>query len=176
MNIVLTKESNADYLEVEELIQLAFANEEFSDKNEHKLVADLRNSLAYIPELSIVARAGNVIVGHILFTKAEIVGQNLTYPILVLAPLAVHPEYQSLGIGSKLIRSGLELAHQLGYNAVSVMGHPTYYSKFGFTTAAKYRVIAPFAIPDEYFMLLELRDGCLNDVYGVVNYAPEFGC
>lgn len=176
MNVILAQEKSSDYHQVEEIIRLAFEHEEFSDKTEHQLVANLRNGSAYIPELSLVAKINDEIIGHILFTRAQIVGENAVYPILVLAPVAVKPNYQGNGVGHKLIHQGLELALKIGFSVVSVMGHPDYYKKFGFKPANEYGVKAPFEISNEYYMLLELVPNSLNGVSGVVKYAPEFGC
>ena len=176
MNITIFKETLADELSVQKIIQDAFANEEFSDKNEHNLVNALRSSSSFIPELSLIAKVQNKVVGHILFTRARVVGQNRTQEILVLAPLAVSPDYQNNGIGTSLIHHGLNLATELGFTAVSVMGHPTYYKKFGFINASVHNIKAPFEIPDEFFMILELKPLILNGISGTLQYAPEFGC
>lgn len=176
MELIITQEHSQDFAQVNEVIYQAFANEKMSDKNEHNLVRKLRNSLSFIPELSIVAKLKNTVVGHILFTKAQVVNGKNSHEILVLAPVSVHPDYQGNGIGSNLINYGLKLALELGYTAVSVMGHETYYPKFGFKPASSFQIKAPFEIPAENFMIIELKENSLSSVSGIIQYAPEFGC
>jgi putative acetyltransferase len=89
-------------------------------------------------------------------------------------PVAVLPERQRQGIGSKLIREGLKQCKQAGYDAVVLLGYPAYYSRFGFSRAADAGLQNEYGVHDE-FMVLALRDGALNGVSGLVKYLPEFG-
>ena len=82
-----------------------------TDGNEQNLVAALRKSKSFIPELSLVAVEDEKIVGHILFTKAVVQGVE----VLALAPLSVLPDYQNRGIGLSLMKEGHSIAHKLGY-------------------------------------------------------------
>jgi len=85
----------------------------------------------------------------------------------------VPPEFQRQGIGSKLIREGLERCRQAGYDAVVVLGDPAYYSRFGFVRAADFGLQNEYGVHDE-FMVLPLRRGALDGVSGMVKYLPEF--
>jgi len=85
----------------------------------------------------------------------------------------VPPEFQRQGIGSKLIREGLERCRQAGYDAVVVLGDPAYYSRFGFVRAADFGLQNEYGVHDE-FMVLPLRRGALDGVSGMVTYLPEF--
>lgn len=170
MNIGIRQEKTEDYIAVEAVVQQAFANVEISDQTEHELVARLRNSDAFIPELSLVAVMGLEVVGHILFSRAAI-GQSET---LALAPVSVLPEHQNKGIGGALIKEGLKRAKDLGFGSLIVLGHPGYYPKFGFKKASLWGIKAPWDVPDEVFMAMELRPGALNDVSGVVSYSNAF--
>ena len=75
-------------------------------------------------------------VGHILFSRVTIANASAAFNGVGLAPVAVLPKFQRQGIGSKLIRDGLERCRQAGYDAVVVLGDPAYYSRFGFVRAA----------------------------------------
>lgn len=168
MNIIVRKEEEKDYSKVYNVNKLAFKQE-----NESKLIEKIRKGKNFVPELSIVAEVDNQIVGHILFSKIKIVGDSV-YESLALAPMAVIPEFQKQGIGSLLIRKGIETAKKLGFDSIIVLGHKEYYPKFGFQPVSKWKIKCPFDVPDEVFMAIELTEGALKGKFGVVKYPDEF--
>jgi len=91
-----------------------------------------------------------------------------------LTPMAVLPAHQRKGIGSQLVRVGLEACHRLGHDIVVVLGHPSYYPRFGFVPAKQRGIDCEFEVPDEAWMVLELREGVLAGRSGTVKYRPEF--
>ena len=129
MEIILRTEKPEDYEEVVELTELAFKDMPFSSHTEGELVRKLRKGSNFIQELSLVAELEDRIIGHILFTKINIADGEKLHGTLTLAPVSVHPEFQRKGIGSKLIKEGLERAKKLGFTSVIVVGHPEYYPK-----------------------------------------------
>ncbi|RQO32366.1 GNAT family N-acetyltransferase [Taibaiella sp. KBW10] len=171
MNSHIRPETAADYTAVYTINAKAFTQD-----GEAKLVAALRhNKDAFIPELSLVAVKGTEVIGYILFTKISIVSiDQKIFESLALAPVAVDPEYQQQGIGKALIQYGLDKAKALGYASVIVLGHEAYYPKFGFVPAVKWQIKAPFEVPENAFMGLELIPGSLTNVSGTVRYAREF--
>ena len=168
--IEIRQENKKDYEEVYKLVKTAFEIAEHSDGNEQDLVVNLRNSDSFIPELSLVAVKDNKIVGYILFTKIKI--EN--HEEIALAPLAVLPEYQKQGIGSKLIEEGHKIAKKLGYHYSIVLGSENYYPKFGYIPAIQYGIQAPFEVQNENFMAVKLNE-TNTEIKGVVQYAKEFG-
>ncbi|MFS0821913.1 GNAT family N-acetyltransferase [Bacillus sp. 1P02SD] len=175
MGILIRQEIHEDYYETEEVVRRAFINEEYSDKTEHFLVNRIRNSDAFIPELSLVSvNQEDKIVGHILLSKIQINDGVRSVESLALAPVSVIPEFQRRGIGSQLIRAALEKTKELGYQSVIVLGHKEYYPRFGFKQANIWNIKAPFDVPNELFMALELADGSLENVQGVVEYSAAF--
>lgn len=113
------------------------------------------------PLLSLVADDSGSIVGHILFSPAVLPGHP-DVKIMGLAPMAVLPAQQRCGIGSTLVRNGLEACRQLGFGAVIVLGHAEYYPRFGFQPASRFELGCEYDVPDEVFMALELEIGHLQ--------------
>ena len=146
----------------------------FAQDGEARLVNALRDDGDYLQELSLVAVSGDRIIGHILFPPITIVSDNAETPALALAPLSVHQDFQCLGIGAALIEEGLKECQRLGHRIVIVVGHPTYYPKFGFTAALDFGINAPFPCPDEAFMALPLASGALDGISGTVRYPLAF--
>ncbi|CAM4021028.1 GNAT family N-acetyltransferase [Bacillus paramycoides] len=171
--VTIRQEQQNDYSKTEEVVKQAFLNEEFSDKTEHELVSRIRKCDAFIPELSIVA-VDKEIVGHIMLSKITIEQDGTSVESLALAPVSVAPSHQKKGIGGKLIAAALEKAKELGYGSVVVLGHQEYYPKFGFKKASDWNIKAPFEVPDEVFMAMELRENALQGVEGVVQYSEAF--
>ncbi|MGD6962335.1 GNAT family N-acetyltransferase [Fictibacillus phosphorivorans] len=164
-----------DYKKTEKVVRNAFQSEAFSDKKEHILVHRIRQTEAFVPELSLVAEnEKKAIVGHVLLSKVKIVNDKQVAKSLALAPVSVVPEYQNKGIGSQLIKEALTSAKNLGYQSVIVLGHQDFYPKFGFKKASTWRIKAPFDVPDEVFMALELTENSLAHVHGVVHYSEAF--
>lgn len=173
INIKIKQEVEKDYLDVERVVEEAFENAEHTDHTEHLLVSRLRRSGEFIPELSMVARVGEQIVGHVMFTRMWVEGEQQV-EVLALAPVSVAPGYQSKGVGSALIREGLEKAKELGFRGVIVLGHDQYYPRFGFGKASAFGIDAPFEVPDSAFMALEIVEDGLKGVSGVAVYSPAF--
>lgn len=177
MNLIIRQEHIKDYELTEKAVERAFANLEHSDQKEHLLVSRIRKSNGFIPKLSLVAtdKDHNKILGHILLSKIKIrKNDNQLIGSLGLAPVSVLPEHQNKGIGGHLIIKALEEAKGLGYNSVVVLGHPEYYPKFGFKKASLWGIKAPFEVPDEAFMAIELSENALKNVSGVVEYPSVF--
>jgi len=92
-----------------------------------------------------------------------------------LAPMAVLPALQGQGIGTELVREGVEACRRLGHTIVVVVGHPRFYPRFGFVPAAQYGIRAPFEVPEEAFMVLVLgRPERLEGISGLVQYPSAF--
>lgn len=143
----------------------------FDREDEARLVDELRSG-GYV-RVSLVAEWGGQIVGHILLSDLPIVGRGQSWSALALAPLAVTPELQNQGIGTRLVQAAHEAARVTGHRIVVVLGHPSYYPRFGFRAELAIPLEAPFQ--GESFMAMELVPGALRGVAGRVVYAPPFG-
>ena len=121
--------------------------------------------------LSLVAENDSGVVGHILFSHLPIRTSARDVAALALAPMSVLPRWQRRGVGSVLVRTGLDRCREAGFEAVVVLGHPTYYPRFGFSTRLAAPLEAPFSGPA--FMALDLVPGALTGG-GVVRYPGAF--
>lgn len=110
----------------------------FNTDAEANLVNALRDSGN--PFISLVAEEDNNIAGHILFTPVELIGNNSGLKLMGLAPMAVLPKFQKKGIGSQLVKKGIENCTAQGYDAIVVLGHAEFYPKFGFVPSVKYGI------------------------------------
>jgi putative acetyltransferase len=142
---------------------------------EGELEANLVNALRAdgYAAISLVAEIEDEIVGHILFSPVRIQGGDRVIEALALAPLAVLPLWQRQGIGSKLVVAGIEEGKKQGHEIVTVLGHPSFYPRFGFSAELARPLISPFGDGDAW-MALELATGSLAGVSGRVEYAPPF--
>ncbi|MCK8487404.1 N-acetyltransferase [Paenibacillus sp. MBLB2552] len=169
--MIIRTETNSDYDEVFKLNYLAFGNRE----DESKLIERIRLSNEFIPELSLVAEINKEIVGHILLSKATVEGQGKKSIVIVLAPIAVKPNFQKQGIGSSLIEEGIRRCKALGYGILLLIGHPSYYPRLGFKPARKYGLeLKQFEVPDEVFMVYEVENGKLQEINGELKYPKAF--
>ena len=124
--------------------------------------------------LSLVAVVEDEIVGHILFSSVTVEGEETTAEGMALAPMAVLPEYQRQGIGSKLVRAGIARLKSSDCVFVIVLGHADYYPRFGFEPASRYGVRSEWEVPDDAFMILVLNESVMQGISGVARYRPEF--
>ncbi|WP_246849928.1 GNAT family N-acetyltransferase [Rufibacter roseolus] len=175
MEITIRQEKPDDFKTVFDLVGKAFEAEPLSDHTEQFLVERLRKSSAFIPELSLVAQIGNRIVGHILLTKLKIKNGLNEFESLALAPVSVLPEFQREGIGGMLIEHAHQKAKELGYKSVILIGHATYYPRFGYKPTDTFGIELPFEAPRENCMVIELTENALKGISGIVEYPKEFG-
>lgn len=145
---------------------------EFDTGAEADLVDQLRAEAD--PRVSLVAEEDGAIVGHVMFSPVTI-DAHPDARLMGLAPLAVLYDYQSRGIGSALVRAGLERCRGLGALGVVAVGHPDYYPRFGFAQASRFGLKCEYDVPENAFFALELVPGGLADKAGTVRYHAAFG-
>jgi predicted N-acetyltransferase YhbS len=154
----------------------------FGQNDEALLTAALLTDPSAAPKISLIAIVDGKPVGHILFTRASLTIPKTSVTASILAPLAVVPEVQGTGIGGELIRNGLKRLADDGTDLVFVLGHPSYYPRFGFHPAGACNLDAPYPIPPQHadaWMVLSLTDGLIGTVQGQVACAdalskPEY--
>ncbi|WP_332758833.1 bifunctional class I SAM-dependent methyltransferase/N-acetyltransferase [Streptomyces sp. MT206] len=143
----------------------------FGTPLEADLVDALRADGSWLPGLSYVAEGPDgSVAAHALLTRCEVDGA----PALALAPVAADPALQRSGAGSSVVRALLAAARERGESLVLVLGHPSYYSRFGFVPASRFGIRAPFEVPDEAMMALVLDDSAPVPV-GTIRYPAPFG-
>ncbi len=146
----------------------------FETDGEAQLVDALRDAGDVV--LSLVAEdqsAEAAIVGHILFSRLMIETDSGAVSAVALAPMAVVPERQRQGIGSQLVKAGLNGCRELGERIVVVLGHPDFYPRFGFSPEMARPLRSPFS--GAAWMAVELQPGALEGVSGKVVYPAAFG-
>ena len=174
MNCVIRQESPADYHTVHQLIKDAFQSVPQSNQTEHDIVARLRNSPAFVNGLSLVAELDGVVIAHILLSKVLIKNEDSEFECLSLAPVSVTPKFQKQGVGSQLIKHAHREAKDLGYTAVVLVGHASYYPRFGYVPSIEHNITFPFDSPAVNCMVKELVPNALLNVSGEVEYPKEF--
>ena len=144
----------------------------FGQTQEADLIDKLRQNCNDL--LSLVAVIQDQVVGHVLFSPARIESLERTVQGMALAPMAVLPEYQRQGIGSELVRTGIDKLKEWPCPFLIVLGHAEYYPRFGFEPASRYGIRSEWEVPDDAFMILVLNEPDMNDISVVAKYRPEF--
>ncbi len=144
----------------------------FGRPAEAELVQTLQQ--AGVDTISLVALLDDELVGHVLFSPVTVKSEDGGFTAVALGPIAVSPNHQQEGIGSALCRQGIEACRAAGYDLAFVLGHSSYYPRFGFTPSAPHGLPCQFNAPVEAFMVLELVPGALQGKQGTVYYHPLF--
>ncbi len=145
----------------------------FGQPDEANIVDSLQKSCPGL--LSLVALDGDEVVGHILFSPAKIEGDAKTIEGMGLAPMAVLPERQRLGVGTQLVKRGIEMLRSRDCPFIIVLGHPEYYPRFGFVRASLHGIRSQWdGVPNEAFMILILDQSAMKGVSRVARYRDEF--
>ena len=190
MNIRL--EQPQDWHEVENLTREAFWNVYRPGCTEHYVLNQYRNNPDFIPELDFVMEEDGKIIGHVMFSKAEIVldspqqgGKEETFPSWTFGPISIHPDYKRKGYGLKLLNYALEKAKAMGVGLLCMEGNIDFYRHAGFDLAHKLRIHYHDMPRDEevpFFLAQELipnywgnREGtyCPPKGYFVADERPE---
>lgn len=157
-------ETPADHADIREINIAAFADHAFSPHTEHLIVEGLRQDGALA--ISLVAETDGRVAGHIAFSKAPVAGQDLGW--YLLGPVAVRPALQRQGIGSALVRAGLEALQGLGATGCALVGDPAYYTRLGFRQAEGLRYPG---VPQQYVLCLPLAGA---EPEGDLGHHPAF--
>ena len=149
----------------------------FGGKAEGRIVDDLRGTEAWLPELSLVAvdEPTGVVAGHVLVSRASLERPDRpAASVLVLGPIGVVPGHQRQGVGAILMRRAIGAALATGEPLIALLGHASYYPRFGFERGRDVGVEPPAAWPDESWLVLRLPSWT-PDLRGKVRYPAAFG-
>ena len=162
----IREETPGDYDAIREVEKQAFGR-----PAEALLVDSLREAGAVV--VSLVADKESSIVGHILFSPGTIESGDSITNAVALGPVAILPAHQNSGLGSALIRKGMDICRDMGHTVVFLLGHRDYYPRFGFVPGSAKGIDNEFGAGDA-FMVAELIPGALDGVKGIANYRNEF--
>lgn len=157
-------EEPPDFDAVYRLNALAFGGNEEAD-----LLGRMRKC---VPYYALVAEREGKVIGHIAFSGLTLNGADAN--LAGLAPMAVLPEFQNQSIGSELVRRGLEWMKREGFGAVFLIGHPSFYPRFGFEPAGRLGFTCEFPAPDDAFLVCQLANGALPERGGLIEYNEAF--
>ena len=181
-DITIRPEEHKDYKDIIALILRSFKEgTDYSDGTDIiALVEEIRDSEYYIPELSFVAELDGKIVGHFLFSRFPLSstkegghGGAKDTEIVMLAPVSVHADYLRKGVGSAMLRLGIERVKELGYKGITVEGNFNFYNKVGFKTSSEYNIFPTCGYPmtePRCMMCQETYAGSLEGIGGYVVY------
>lgn len=165
-NVVLRGELPEEYHAVETMIRAAFWDLYKPGCDEHYLTMRLRKHPDYLPLLTRIAVYEGQIIGAIFYAKSKIVMPSGDRPVITFGPLAVAPNFQRKGVGALLLKETLNLAKEIGYDAVIIYGEPDYYPRLGFERCQKYDITTPEGKYLDALMAYELKKGVLKNAKG----------
>lgn len=158
--MIVRSESPGDIAGIRVVEEAAFLQSAEAD-----LVDDLRTAGDSV--FSLVAVEGETVTGHAMFSRLQ-----APFPALALGPVAVLPDRQRMGVGSRLIREGIARNEAAGWLGIFVLGDPAFYRRFGFDVGKASGFISPYAGP--HLMALPLGRNELPTDTGSIQHAPAF--
>ncbi|MBO7466471.1 MAG: GNAT family N-acetyltransferase [Bacteroidaceae bacterium] len=164
--MTIRKEQPKDFREVENLTREAFWNVYRPGCTEHFVLNKYRTSPDFVPELDFVMEEDGKIIGHVMYSKAELVLNDGTrIPSWTFGPISIHPDYQRKGYGLKLLNHSLAKARELGVGFLCMEGNIDFYKHAGFGLASKMNIhyhSEPKDAEVPFFLAQELIPGWLK--------------
>ena len=158
--MIIRLEDTKDYREVENLTREAFWNVYRPGCTEHYVLNQYRTNPDFIPELDFVMEEGDKIIGHVMFSKAEItLDDGTVFPSWTFGPISIHPDYKRKGYGLKLLQYAIEKAKEMGIGLLQMEGNIEFYKHAGFDLASKLNIhyhAEPKDAEVPYFLAQEL--------------------
>ena len=163
--ITFRNETPADYRAVENLTREAFWNVYKPGCDEHFVLHSFRTRSDFVPELDFIMEENGVLIGHVMFARAEIkLNNGKTLPIMTFGPISIAPDFKRKGYGTVLLGHAMKKAKEMDCGALAITGNIGFYGKSGFVVA-KTKGVRYHADPDaEYFLINELIPGFLDKV------------
>ena len=162
---------------MENLTREAFWNVYRPGCTEHYVLHCFRSNPDFIPELDFVMEEDGRIIGHVMFSKAEIVlDDDSVFPSWTFGPISIDPAYKRKGYGLKLLQYALGKAREMGVGLLCMEGNIDFYKLAGFDLACKMKIhyhAEPRDAVVPYFLAQELIPGYWGDREGT--YCPPSG-
>jgi len=151
---------------VEDLLRRVYRRED-----EARLLAELRRSPDFVPEMSVVADLEGTLAGYALFMKAGVAAESGSYPSAALVLLAVPPEHKRSGVAERLIRHSVERGRGLGLRFLFVIGESGYFTRFGFKKASDFGLEPDFDTAGGGLLVMPLQNDLPGRINGKVRYS-----
>jgi putative acetyltransferase len=158
--MIVRPETPGDFAGIRVIEEAAFLQSAEAD-----LVDDLRAAGDSI--FSLIAVEGEIVTGHAMFSRLQ-----APFPALALGPVAVRPDRQRMGVGTRLIREGIARSEAAGWLGIFILGDPVFYGRFGFDAGKASGFTSPYAGP--HWMALSLGSSELPTSTGSIQHAPAF--
>lgn len=169
-NTIIRLERESDFRNVENLTREAFWNIYRPGCTEHYVLHCYRNNPDFIPELDFVMETDGVLMGHVMFSKAQILADDgRIIPILTFGPISIAPDYKRKGYGLSLLKYALGKAKEMGFGAIFMEGNIDFYKHAGFVLASSLNIhyhAEPRESQVPYFLGQELQEGYLAGIEG----------
>lgn len=169
-DLKIVPEEESHKKESEEMCKASFYNRYVPGCYEHLFLHELRKTDLYLPEFSRVAIFDGKVVGGIWYTKSHLELKDKTIPLVTFGPLCVHPDYQGLGIGERLLKETLPLVKNAGFPGVIICGEPDYYPRLGFKTCDNFGITTADGKNFDAFMGYEFENNSLSQYSGAKFY------
>lgn len=169
-NTIIRLERESDFRNVENLTREAFWNIYRPGCTEHYVLHCYRSNPDFIPELDFVMETDGVLMGHVMFSKAQILADDgRIIPILTFGPISIAPDYKRKGYGLSLLKYALGKAKEMGFGAIFMEGNIDFYKHAGFVLASSLNIhyhAEPRESQVPYFLGQELQEGYLAEIEG----------
>lgn len=172
--ILIRREQVKDYYQTEHMTQRAFWNQYKPGADEHYLVYNLRQDKSYLPDLSRVAVVDDKVIGCIMYAKAYVIDGGKKHEVVTFGPLCVDPDYQSIGIGARLVRETAKQAADAGIPGIIIFGEEKYYPRLGFKTCDHFGITTKEGKNFDAFMCYELKDNSMSSIKGAFAIADVY--
>ncbi len=169
IDIVIEQAQVSDIPEIKQVISRAFANSSPQTGEEISLISNLYQSGPFVPKLNLAAKHQGEIIGFLLYSKVIISSQSE----LVLATLAVLPEFQNKGVGSKLLNEANKIAVELGYKFSIIIGTHDFFNRFDYVPAKEYELEPLTKLPVNKFLVKPLKPSLILPK-GPVKFSKHF--
>jgi len=174
MKFTIRPETKDDHADVAHIVKRAFTEGPRGYSGESELVDKIRMTEGFIPNLSLVAVQEEVVIGHILISRVFIETDEKKIPTLILAPVAVMPEFQDQGVGGDLIRAAHTIALDMNEPHIFLLGHAAYYPRFGYQPSRYLGITFPGGMDNDNCMGIEIIANSLEGVQGELEYSKPF--